>query len=382
MFSDVAIPRNLFHSWWWAELEHIFGEYAAVTVLVLLIAVLLGLGKRRCWSRFAIVKKVTPVLGGQSPGAEASLTSGSPNYPHMQICVVPYSGELNWDGKVYHAENDMCTLSSLGLHRNTWDSSLQRPGIYLGYELPGAAIKWEKRIQFRLKEVPKGILKFGIELDDYVPVNGATKIAMKLIVGAMKLIVGNDLYHSIGDDPAVTEGELERPILSMPMWAFDQVIETPEGEEPPSLIDPNFQNLGMRRKDNNKEFAQKMANMKWEVGPTYTLSFWSISSMLDLALWKISGAFPGVSMSMDQFCGRPPVHIVVYDFQPQTANGQLDHRHLDSAKRYILHIALWSSGNPPPDWRLHQLMPTGRKLQAQSVEDNAFPKMFRRYCCW
>ena len=54
-------------------------------------------------------------------------------------------------------------------------------------DFPGNSIKWEKRFQFRLKEAPKGTLKFGIELDDYVPLNGATKVAMKLIVGGKRV---------------------------------------------------------------------------------------------------------------------------------------------------------------------------------------------------
>merc|ERR1719409_2391385 len=108
----------------------------------------------------------------------------------------------------------------------------------------------------------------------------ATKVAMRAVVGSLKYIVGNDLHHSPGDDPACTVGEAERPIFSMPIWAFDQFIETPEGEEPPSLTDPSFMKMGIRRSDDSKVFSQTMSNLKCKPGPTYTFSFWSISTLL------------------------------------------------------------------------------------------------------
>ena len=33
-----------------------------------------------------------------------------------------------------------------------------------------------------------------------------------------------DLYHSVGDDPWKTSGETERPVFTMPLWAFDSTI--------------------------------------------------------------------------------------------------------------------------------------------------------------
>jgi len=382
----VIIMSDIFFSWRWPEMDHGFSELAAVTLLVLLVQKKLGGAglyacvKIACWTR-RLVPNSKAFSRDKSRVQEpiACVEAAElPSYPHVQMCVVPYSGELIWDGKLYNFENDMCIGSALALHRNTWDRSVDRKGHYFGYEFPGPAIKWEKRVQFRLKEPPKGTLMFGIELDEYVPVNDATRFAMKLIVGAMKMIVGNDLYHSVGEDPALTDNETEKPIFSMPMWCFDQFIETPEGEEPPSLTAPSFRNLGLRRSENGKEFTHKIANMKWKSGPTYTVSFWSISRLLDLALWKISGAFPGVAMSMDQFCGRAPVHIVIYDFQPSVANN----RHVDSAKRYLFHLAIWSPEHPPPLSRLQQLMPTKKEVEVDSSsEEREDSKKFRGCCC-
>jgi hypothetical protein len=293
----------------------------------------------------------------------------------MRIVCVPYSGQVFPDGKVYHFETDVCKGRALHIERATWDPAHDVSEKYpFGYVFKDKSIKWEKRIQLNFTHATEGTLRFGIELDAYAPVSVFGKIAMKAVVGALKLIVGNELYHSVGDDPESTVGEAERPVFGMPMWALDRIIETPAGEEPPSLTDPNFLTMGMNRHD--KGFRERMENIKFRPGPTYTISFSSISSMLDIALWKISGAFRGATVDMDLFCGRPPLHVVMYALQPPPADSQWDGRHLDSRKHYIFHIAFWSSLRPPPSWRLQQLMPNAKP----SKEHGDVTKQSRTCC--
>jgi len=291
---------------------------------------------------------------------EEEVAEELPNHPHLQGCFVPYSGDFlhfpNKDLKQYSYSNEMCEGSTLTVHRATYDPALDRSGDYPFSEVfKGRKINWEVRVQMRFKQTPDGTLKFGIELDDYVPMIRATKVAMRAVVGSLKYIVGNDLHHSPGDDPAETVGEAERPIFSMPIWAFDQFIETPEGEQPPMLNDPNFMNMGIKRADDVKAYARTMDNLKFKVGPTYTFSFWSISTLIDNVMWRIGGVIPGVTIDFNQFCGRPPVHLVIYTLRP-AADGK-DERHLDSRKCYLFHLAFWSSLSQPPSHRLRQLLP-------------------------
>jgi hypothetical protein len=298
--------------------------------------------------------------GDDRPKSDEVVQDELPDHAHVQSCFIPFSGELmtcpNTENRTYSYENDMASGSVMMLHRATWDSALNRSGEYpQGYRFKGNKLNWEMRMQMRFKKAPEGTLKFGLELDDYVPLMAATKASMKAVVSAMKWIVGDDLHHSVGDDPSKIDGEAERPIFSMPIWASDQVIETPEGEDAPDLTHPDFANLGIKR--SAPDFAGKMKNMDFKVGPTYTFCFWSISPLMDNINWTIGGVIPGVRVDYNQFCGRPPVHIVVYTLKDAPDGREDDERHLDSRKSYAFHMALWSSIHPPSNDRLQQLVP-------------------------
>merc|ERR1719446_140907 len=117
------------------------------------------------------------------------------------------------------------------------------------------------------------------------------------------------------------------------------------------LNDPNFMNMGIKRADDVKAYARTMDNLKFKVGPTYTFSFWSISTLIDNVMWRIGGVIPGVTIDFNQFCGRPPVHLVIYTLRPQLP-GSTETRHLDSRKCYLFHLAFWSSLSQPPPARL------------------------------
>jgi hypothetical protein len=185
---------------------------------------------------------------------------------------------------------------------------------------------------------------------------GATKSAMRAVVSAFKWVVGDELYHSVGEDPAEVAGEAERPIFAMPLWAFDQFIETPEGQAAPSLSDPCFRQLGLRRAEEKKEFMRALNGIQFRAGVTYTFSFWSISQFMDNIMWKIQGIIPGVSIDFDNFCGTPPVHIVMYELQ-KPLDGRKERRHLQSLKNYFFHLAFWSSERKPKPERLRELLP-------------------------
>merc|ERR1712048_931480 len=161
---------------------------------------------------------------------------------------------------------------------------------------------------------------FGIELDDYVPLPAASKRLMGLVVAALRRVVGSDLYHSVGDDPKTTAGPQEKPVFAMPLWAFDQFIVTPEGEKAPSLTDPRFHEFGMKRADDRAAYVKEISALELKSGPTYTFSFWGISQFLDNINWEITGVVPFTKINFNQFCGRPPVHLVMYSLQSVCRN--------------------------------------------------------------
>merc|ERR1719382_940107 len=110
-----------------------------------------------------------------------------------------------------------------------------------------------------------------------------------MIVSGIRQAVGG-VYHSAGDNPAkVRAGEREQPHCVLPLWAFDQFIVTPEGEQPPCLWDPNFSEFGQRRYKRIANYAEEIEQLQksFKVGPTYTFAFWGNSRFLDVINWMV-----------------------------------------------------------------------------------------------
>lgn len=160
------------------------------------------------------------------------------------------------------------------LHRPTHDPELNSSGAYpYGDYFEGkkwrrrgeveasksfARRLWELRFRFQFKRsVALSELYFGAELEEYVPVNAATKRVMDLSVAGMRQVVGDRLYHTLGDSSEVST-ERERPAILLPLWAFDQFMETPEGEAPPELTDPRLPHMGHKRVGQIREYKRLM----------------------------------------------------------------------------------------------------------------------------
>lgn len=239
-------------------------------------------------------------------------------------------------------EYDSATVKLCILHRPTHAPWLEASGEYpYSWHLAGRKRMWESRFQFRFKEVPRGQMFVGLELGSYVAVSGFARWVQQALVVAIRNVVG-DFYHSLGDDPDKTEGELELPMFVMPLWAFDQFVVSEPGEEPD--LGGDLEGLGMRRTDGLSNFVKEMKHIQSNisVNKVYTFCFWGISRFLDVAQWKICGT--GFPMSFNELCGGPPVYLAVYELLPAADS---EHRHLMSRKRYCCRYALWTQACPP-----------------------------------
>lgn len=276
--------------------------------------------------------------------------------PHVQGFPIPVSdsqGFVSNAPDVTRFENENCTGEMLIIHRPTWNKELDRSGDYAyGEHMRGRKRLWEVRVHFHFKRKIENP-RFGIELEKYKPLNAAARRMMELTVSALRQVVGKDLYHSIGDDPAMVEGEAEKPVFAMPLWAWDQYIFTPEGEQPPSLMDPGFANFGLRRTDDLGEFIKEVSALEMGPGPTYTFAFWGISRFLDVINWQVTGVIPFKVIPFDTFCGGPPIYCVMYSLKDEPGES----RHLQSRKSYCWNVPLWSSTHPPNDELLRKLVP-------------------------
>jgi len=274
--------------------------------------------------------------------------------PHEQGSMVPSKGLVfsNSD-EICEFENDFASGAFLSLHRATYDKVANDSGDYTyGEYFLGKKRIWEARVQMKFKVEPKQEeLFFGIELEQYVPMNGATKTVMKMLIQAMKgALDTKQIYHSIGDDPSRTSGTLERPVFAMPLFAFDQFIVTPPGEKL-DLRDPSIASMGCKRSKRVKQYRKELEGVKFQTGYTYTFCFWGISQWLDKINWEVN-AF-GSRMTFNKFCGRPPVHVVIYALKK--GEDSSDKRHLQARKDYYFHLAFWSSLDPPKKEQVKEL---------------------------
>jgi len=286
-----------------------------------------------------------------------------PKGPNLVGTFVPSAGLICANTlSAVKLDNENCSGNILPLHRPTWNKALDKSGNYpYGDHFKGRKRLWEMRMQFKFKKDATG-LRFGIELEEYVPLSAAAKKLMSITLAAMRQVAGSDLYHSPGDDPRTTPEPHEKPVFSMPLWAFDQFIFTPEGEEPPDLTDPAFSEFGSKRVDDRAAFIEEISQLELRQGPTYTFAFWGISQFLDDIKWEVTKVIPFKNIPFNTFCGAPPVHFVLYTLKDEPTD---ERRHVQSRKDYFFRLAFWSSKHPPSRERLQRLLPRDESNERQ-----------------
>jgi len=305
----------------------------------------------------------TSSLAGSTPagsrsGGDLGFDSGD---PCLEGTIFPSTGLLRANCEPVEFENDNCTGFFVTIHRPTLNKALDKSAEYpYGDHMKGRKRLWELRLQVKFKEPVNDSLLIGIELEEYVPLNSAAQKLMALTVAALRRVAGNDLYHSIGDDPSKGSGPHEKPVFMMPLWACDQIVVTPEGEKAPSLNDPQFCNYGELRTADRKAFIKTASDLEFQPGPTYTFSIWGISQFLDCIKWEVQKVIPFKSIDFNVFCGNPPVQIVFYTLRPPSTKG--DNRHLQSRKNYYFRFALWSSEKRPSASKMRELIPSANMV--------------------
>jgi len=301
-------------------------------------------------------------LGKKESRAKASpsVSDADPDMKHragLAGTFIPSNGEILDLSRtpVHHTENEYCSATWMSMTRPTDDPELDASNQYPYAEhFKGRRRLWEVRWQIRIKVAPRKPLFFGIQLAEYVPVAGWAKAIQKSTVGLLRKAAGGDIYHSCGDNPAAAVpscGEIEEPVFAMPLWAFDQVIESEVGQEPDIR---NLKGLGILRTDGRRKFMQHMSQLELRTDRVYTLAFWCISRWVDALNWRMLGVVPG-GVDFNVMCGRPPIHIVIYELED--AIDPQEKRHLESRKNYYFHSALWSERFPPAPGHLKELLP-------------------------
>jgi len=278
---------------------------------------------------------------------EDFLSMGMPEQPHLEGGFQPPNRLIHSNSaEAFDFDNENCKGQFLPLHRPTYDSRLNDSGQYhYGEHFTGKKRLWELRLRLQFKRrLNQTDLFFAVELEEYVPLSAATKRVMDLSVGGMRQVVGDRLYHTPGD-PTEVAGERERPTIAMPLWTFDQFIETPEGETPPELTDPNLHEHGHRRFGQLREYRRMVDSLDLRPGPTFTFCFWGVSRFCDVIEWQATGIPIFTPLDLNLYCGRPPLHLVLYTLEG-AGTGE-EKRHLQSRKTYFFRCGFWSSLKRP-----------------------------------
>jgi hypothetical protein len=254
----------------------------------------------------------------------------------------------------------------------------------------GRLRNWEIRFQLKFKKVPEGELMFGLELGGYVVINRMARKVQQALNYAIGNVVG-DFYHSNGDDPAKTIGEVEPPTFVMPLWAFDQFIISEAGQEPTTTDDLTGQGF-VRKTMGVRKYAEEMKKLQstFSTDKVYTFCFWGISRFLDVNRWEICGVpgLPGFRMDFNDLCGSAPVYITMYELEkkhPVTGEMIKEQRHLTSLKRYYLKLALWSQIAPPTPDVLRKLIGTAASSMKRKSKAVGVGGIFSRLgvtCCF
>eukprot|EP00927_Polykrikos_kofoidii_P059419 TRINITY_DN54577_c0_g1_i1.p1 TRINITY_DN54577_c0_g1~~TRINITY_DN54577_c0_g1_i1.p1 ORF type:complete len:375 (-),score=79.84 TRINITY_DN54577_c0_g1_i1:113-1162(-) len=242
-------------------------------------------------------------------------------------------------------ENEQSTVKMVVMHKPTNNPEARQSKTYpFSWHLAGKRRLWEIRLQMRFKKIPQGQMFFGIELDQYISLSLQTRLAQTALVTACQSVVG-DCYHSKGDNPKKVDGEPEPPTFAMPLWAFDQFLVSQVGSEPDLLGD--ISTLGMRRSDDLNAYmdAMKETLLTLSTDNVYTFSFWGISQFLDVIQWEVSGGVLPMQIDFNDFCGTPPVHLVMYEMNGTDAKANT--KHYRSKKTYFFRTAVWSQLKPP-----------------------------------
>lgn len=302
-----------------------------------------------------------------------------PDHPHLEGVLLPPTQILfNNSADAFPFENEFCKGRCLALHRPAEVDG--EDDLYADFFASRRRL-WELRVQLEFKVPPPGTLWIGLELDDYAFVQYSAKKLMDSAVATARKLCGMDVYHSTGDDPKKYWGELERPVCVLPLWCADQLIFTPPGETPPLLSGDDLPDCGIHRRTDKAAFSNK-ARRKLQVGPTYTLCFWSCSALVDGLRWVLR--IGRTTVDLDKLCGAPPVHLVMYSLQdPADCGPEHEHqkdvtlavfngKHAQTWKTYYLRLAFWSSKNRPRGERLRRLLGKPEPVRKRDLRKQSF----------
>jgi len=181
--------------------------------------------------------------------------------------------------------------------------------------------RFEIQIQGKFKYVPTGTIWCGMEITQEMKLGLVAKGLCNLLLRLVSKTGPGDMHFSFGD-----KNNEEMAHISFPAWtAFDKVVVTKPGDEPPPLGEV------LPESDKAASARKKLGTAgDWNTQDTYSFSYHSM--YLDLPIWHVVN-LPTADMDLKTFWRDALLRIVVYE------NGSMSKgKHLQSENKYIAGI--------------------------------------------
>lgn len=245
-------------------------------------------------------------------------------------------------------ESDNFKGRLLFLHRpvSTYDNAETAETYPYKGHFHGRKRLWEMRFQGKFKRRP-GMLFCGIELENYVAVNFATRTLMRGLLPLLQSALQCKLVHHEVGRP--NDSDL-RPVVVAPIWAADNTLVHGDSSDVPDIAALTLP-TGLGRKAARRfwETLWDGGGPSWDChlgGPTFTFAIWGPSPLVDLRAW-VFRKLPlmwGKDISLEPFCGQQPVYGVMYEL----SGGRHAKEHRQPQKIYSVMIrimpeAVWTN---------------------------------------
>lgn len=152
---------------------------------------------------------------------------------------------------------------------------------------------FQLRLQGRFKSEPSQDVFLSVETPNAIPCETMRKKAASLMMKLCSKLVelrGFEFYYNM-DWKKFPDSDILRPHCTIPLRGADFLVQTPDGEEPPSIMS-NMDTMPA---------APKKA-VSFNTRDTYTFAWWS--KYVDLFAWRTSNFPMGLNGPLEQYVGR------------------------------------------------------------------------------
>ena len=157
------------------------------------------------------------------------------------------------------------------------------------------------QVQGKFKRKPTGQIFVGAEITERMKMGLFTRGILGILIKCLSQFF-SDFSHSFGN-----KEETEFPRIAAPAHrAFERLVVTPPGKDPPVIGGDPFQ-----ESDSERSERIKSSNWEWDTESTYSFSFYSM--YVDLPTWRVVNLKVSGNIDLSTLWGDSALRIVLYE---------------------------------------------------------------------